>query len=345
MYRPRKQTSRLPSYKDVAEDAFGPVGGWVAFFFQAWILVGTPILYLVFCAANLNDLCAGSPGEIGIVPWTIIFCVVVAIPMIFLKTMKDIAWTSFVGVVAVLVTTFICVIVAGINDKQNNVSRMVRHDNIIWEGFPVALSTIAFSFGGNVVYPNVEASMKRPKDWNKVIIGGLTTCAILYILIAVPGYYVYGADVKNPLYNSLPNGVPRIICVVFVTLNVLVSAPIYLMSFVLDCEDILKVDRLQPGTKAFIARATFRTSIMAFCGVVGCVVPYFDLLLDLFGAFGYCTTIFIIPIACYWRLTGVRNKPIWELAWNMLILVFGIVGLVFGTWGALEALIDAFQNK
>lgn len=84
---------------------------------------------------------------------------------------------------------------------------------------------------------------------------------------------------------------------------------------------------------------------MAFCGVVGCVVPYFDLLLDLFGAFGYCTTIFIIPIACYWRLTGVRNKPIWELAWNMLILVFGIVGLVFGTWSALEALIDAFQNK
>lgn len=165
--------------------------------------------------------------------------------------------------------------------------------------------------------------MKRPKDWNKVIIGGLTSCAILYILIAVPGYYVYGADVKNPLYNSLPDGVPRIICVVFVTLNVLVSAPIYLMSFVLDCEDILKVDRLQPGIKAFIARATFRTSIMAFCGVVGCVVPYFDLLLDLFGAFGYCTTIFIIPIACYWRLTGVRNKPIWELAWNMLILVFG----------------------
>lgn len=72
--------------------------------------------------------------------------------------MKDIAWTSFVGVVAVLVTTFICVIVAGINDKQNNVSRMVRHDNIIWEGFPVALSTIAFSFGGNVVYP----TWKRP---------------------------------------------------------------------------------------------------------------------------------------------------------------------------------------
>ncbi|KAI8145467.1 transmembrane amino acid transporter protein-domain-containing protein [Fennellomyces sp. T-0311] len=342
LYHPRKQQTRLSSVKAIAEDAFGSIGGWVAFFFQAWIVLGTPILYFVLCGANMNELCKDTVAEIGQIPWTIVFCAFVAIPFVFFKSMKDMGWTSVFGSLAILVTTFICVILAGL-DKPNYPN--VTHQNIVWEGYPAALSTIAFSLGGNVVYPSVEASMKRPQDWPKVVASGLTTCALLYIMIAVPGYYIYGDEVMNPVYNSIPDGVPRIICIVLITVNVTVSAPIFLMSFTLECEEMMNITVERWGrAKEFIFRASFRVLIIVFCGVIGCVVPYFDLLMALFGAFGYCTTIFIIPVLCYWRLTGFRNKPFYEIAWCLLILLFGIVGLVFGSWFAIEDLIEAFQN-
>ncbi|KAI9270593.1 transmembrane amino acid transporter protein-domain-containing protein [Phascolomyces articulosus] len=342
LYYPRKQQTRLPSVTAIAQDAFGKIGAWISFFFQAWIVLGTPILYFVLCGANMNELCRGTVAEIGSTYWTIIFCAFVAIPYIFFKSMKDMGWTSVFGSLAILVTTFICVVLAGLD--RPNVTGVI-HNNIVWEGYPAALSTIAFSLGGNVVYPSVEASMKKPQHWPRVVAGGLTTCALLYIMIAIPGYYVYGDSVQNPIYNSIPNGPPRIVCIVLMTVNVTVSAPIFLMSFTLECESMMNITVERWGRiREFIFRASFRTLTIVFCAVIGCVVPYFDLLMSLFGAVGYCTTIFLIPIACYWRLTGFRNKPIYELAWNFLIILFGLVGLVFGSWFAVEDLIEAFQN-
>ncbi|KAI9488623.1 transmembrane amino acid transporter protein-domain-containing protein [Zychaea mexicana] len=342
LYHPRKQQTRLPTLTAVAQDAFGKIGACVCFFFQTWIVLGTPVLYLVLCGSNMNELCRGTVAEIGQIPWTIVFSAFVAIPYIFFKSMKDMGWTSLVGSVAILVTSVICVVVAAI-DRPNVTG--VTHHNIIWEGYPAALSTIAFSLGGNVVYPSVEASMKKPQHWNRVVAGGVSTCAMLYIFIAIPGYYVYGDSVQNPIYYSIPGGVPRIIAIVLMTVNVTVSAPIFLMSFTLECESMLNITVERWGrVREFIFRAAFRALTIVFCCVIGCVVPYFDLLMALFGAFGYCTTIFIIPIVCYWRLTGFKSKPIYELAWNFLILLFGVVGLVFGSWFAIEDLIAAFKN-
>ena len=78
--------------------------------------------------------------------------------------------------------------------------------------------------------------------------------------------------------------------------------------------------------------------------VIACTVPYFSPLMSLFGAFGYSTTIFIIPVLCYWKLTGFKNKPVYEIAWGFLALVMGIVGLIFGTWDAITSLIEAYTG-
>ncbi|KAI9270605.1 transmembrane amino acid transporter protein-domain-containing protein [Phascolomyces articulosus] len=344
LYSPRNQETRLSSFTAVAEDAFGKVGGWVLFFFQAWIVLGGPILFFVLCGTSMNELCRGTAGEIGVVPWIIVFCVVVAIPFIFFKSMKDMGWTSIFGAVAIIVITVICIVMAGIDSP--NVTQYVTHNNIIWEGYPIALSTIALSCGANVLYPSIEASMKKPQDWSYTIATALTTCVLLYIMVAVAGYYVYGDTIFNPMYYSIPNGVPRIFCITLMVINTTVSAPIYLMSFTIECEEMMNItiERWGP-TGEFMMRAGFRTLTVMFCGIIGCVVPFFDNLMSLFGALGFCSTTFIFPVLCYWRLTGFRNKPIYELAWNFLIIMFGTMGMIFGSWFSVQDLIAAFQNN
>jgi amino acid permease len=209
--------ARLTTYKEVATSAFGWIGGWLTFFFNAWILLGAPILYMVLSGKNLNQLCANTAGEIGDTPWIIISCVIVAIPFIMVKTMKEVAWMSAFGALATLVVVII-VLVMSIVDKPNQTD--IKHDAVVWEMFPIALSTISFSFGGNVVYPHVEASMKNPRDWPKAVGFGLSTCAAMYFITAISGYLIYGTKVASPIYNSIPAGVPQIVAIVVITLHV-----------------------------------------------------------------------------------------------------------------------------
>ncbi|RCH81381.1 hypothetical protein CU098_003971 [Rhizopus stolonifer] len=332
--------TRLTTYKEVATTAFGTIGGWITFFFNAWILLGVPILYMVLSGSNLNQLCKGTAGEIGDTAWIIISCAIIAVPFVLVKTLKEVAWMSAFGALATVVVVIICLAMS-IIDKPNQVN--VHHDAVIWEMFPIALSTISFSFGGNVVYPHVEASMKTPRDWPKVVGLGLSTCAAMYFVTAISGYSIYGDTVLSPIYNSIPAGAAQIVAIVVITLHVLMAAPILTTSFSLDIEEMFNISVERFGkVKEFFIRAAIRIATMAVVGVVACTVPHFGALMSLIGAFANCILIFVLPVACYLKLTGFRNKPIYELAWCTLIVILGIVGLIFGTMEAIKELISAY---
>ncbi|CAO3607934.1 unnamed protein product [Mucor fragilis] len=332
--------ARLTTYKEVATAAYGWVGGWIAFFFNTWIVLGAPVLYMVLSGKNLNALCKGTAGEIGDVPWIIISCAIVAIPFVLVKSMKEVAWMSAFGAAATLIVVFICLICSAI-DKPNQVN--IHHDAVIWDMFPIALSTISFSFGGNVVYPHVEASMKTPRDWPKVVAAGLSTCAGMYLITAISGYLIYGNTVQSPIYNSIPEGAARIVAIVVITIHVILAAPILVTSFALDVEEMMNitVDRFGK-VKEFLLRATVRLLTIAVVGVIACVVPHFGELMSLIGSFANCVLIFVFPVIFYLKLTGVRNKPFYELAWCFLVVLLGLVGLIFGTMESIKELIAVF---
>ncbi|KAG2199101.1 hypothetical protein INT47_005105 [Mucor saturninus] len=332
--------TRLTTYTEIAILAFGKVGGYITFFFNAWLLLGGPVLYLVLSGANMNQLCAGTVAEIGHIQWTIICACSVAIPFILVKNMKDVAWISALGVVVIFIVVFVVLIMSAMEKPKMAPS---HHDAVIWDMFPVALATIAFSFGGNVTYPHVEAAMKKPQDWTKVATLGLSTCAALYFIVAVSGYLVYGSDVASPVYNSLPTGVGQTIAIVVITINVLVTVPIYATSFSLDIENMFDITVERFGrVKEFIIRAIVRILTMVVITVIACTVPHFSTLMSLIGAFGNCTLVFIFPVVFYLKITGIRNKPIYELVWCFLIFLLGLVGLIFGTMEAIKELINDY---
>lgn len=136
--------TRLSSYQEVAESAFGKIGGWLSFFFTAITLIGVPVLYLLLSAQNLHQVCKGTAGELTFHIWVIICAVIVGIPFVFFRSMKEVGFLSAFGMLATVVTVFIVLIVA-VQDKRPKPD--VTHDNVIWDQFPIALSSIVFSFG------------------------------------------------------------------------------------------------------------------------------------------------------------------------------------------------------
>ncbi|CAO3642685.1 unnamed protein product [Cunninghamella blakesleeana] len=337
-----KPNYRMSTYKEIATTSFGPIGGWITFFFLAWILVGVPALYMGLAGSNLNALCHGTPGAIGANYWTIIVSVIMAIPYILLKSMKEVAWMSAFGSFTTVVVVLIVLVMACIH--QASLPPAV-HDSVIWPQFPAALATISFSFGGNVIYPHVEGSMRKKKQWPWVIAIGLTTCGCLYLLCAIPGYYIYGRETVSPIYDNIPEGVPKMIAIILITLHVLMAAPLLATAFSLDLEDMFNITVERHGkVKEFLLRAAIRIVIMVVIVIIAVFIPYFDLLMGLIGSFSNCVLVFVFPILFYLKLTGFRNKPFYELAWYGLTILLGIVGLIFGSKDAIEGLIKATKN-
>ncbi|CAO3611726.1 unnamed protein product [Cunninghamella blakesleeana] len=334
--------TRLSSYQEIAYDAFGSIGGWISFFFTFIILIGVPVLFMMLSGANLSSICAGTSAELTPTIWTIISCVIVAVPFVFFRSMKEVGFLSAFGALSTVVTILI-VLAESIKDEKNQTN--VTHHSVIWDQFPIALSSIVFSFGGNPVYAHVEAGMKNPREWPKVVSFGLFTCFVMYILIAVPGYYIYGVDVKSPAYDSIPDGPAKVAAQVIITLHVLFAAPILLTSLSLDLEKLFRITSFHHSKYIeLVLRMILRVVMVVVVAVIAIYVPFFGDFLSLLGAFSNCALVLIFPVAFYLKLTGVRNKPWYELIVCFLIVLLGVVGLIFGSKSAILDLIDDFKG-
>lgn len=185
--------------------------------------------------------------------------------------------------------------------------------------------------------------MKYPQHWNRVIAAGLSTCVAIYFLTAIPGYYFYGSDVQSPVYNSLPRGTPRLVAIILITAHVLLAMPVLMTSFALDLEKMLRISTFhQSRWLEFILRAILRIIMIVVVTVIAVMVPSFGNIMSLLGAFSNCALILIFPIAFYYKLTGLRNKPWYELIFGFVAMALGVVGLIFGSKDAIEGLVVEF---
>lgn len=199
--------------------------------------------------------------------------------------------------------------------------------------------------GGNPVYAHVEAGMRHPQHWPKVVFAGLTTCVCLYFLTAVPGYYIYGTNALSPVYNNLPNGGPKTASAIIITLHVLMAMPILLTSFALDLEKLFGISSFNHSkTVEHLLRFALRIGMIVMITVIAIYVPFFGDFMSLLGAFSNCALILIFPVLFYLKLTGTRNKHFAELVLCFFVVAIGIVGLIFGTKSAIEALRADFAN-
>jgi amino acid permease len=247
--------------------------------------------------------------------------------MVTLKTMKEITIVSAFGALCTAMAVFVVAIQAPMDAKANPNPLKYTHDSVIWTGFPSALSTIAFSYGGINTYPHVEHAMAKPWQWNYAVAAGLSTCSVLYFLTAVPGYWSYGASTQSPIYASLPEGTGKLVAMIVMTMHVVVAVPIYTTTFSLETQAWLRTEERFGPFGAWAARAAIRTAIMVIVVILAVYIPYFGDFMSLIGALTNCGLVFLLPVLCYLRLTGWRNKPYYELAWCALILLLGVVSI------------------
>ncbi|CAG8725552.1 7877_t:CDS:2, partial [Cetraspora pellucida] len=192
-------------------------------------------------------------------------------------------------------------------------------------------------FGGNVVYPHIQASMKKKKDWPKVVMLAKLTITSMYLLIGIPAYLTYGRSTKSPIYLSLPSGFIVDITMIMITMHVLSALPVYQTAFSLELENYLFANISRESSK-IILRTILRLTIVFFTVYIAITVPYFTNIMSLLGAMGNGVLLMILPMLVWIKLFGWNNISSLEKVWAIFILFFALFGAIVGTWDALSAL-------
>ncbi|CAG8498802.1 2901_t:CDS:2 [Diversispora eburnea] len=304
--------TRLKTFEDIGYHAFGNFGKYfLVGIFNNIILLGVSILFLILAGQSFDAL-------------------------------VEQYWDIQLGV------RFCTFIVALSIVDLSNISKSdpPTHDLIVFAEFPIAFATISFSFGANSVFPHIEESMNVRKDWNKVVSAALSTCTTMYMLVAFFGYYVYGNDCLSPIFNNLPKGPFLTMASIFITMHVLLTAPILLTSFSCEAEKGLKITReFHSPLHEFILRAGFRTFIVVTITSIAVIVPFFGDFMSLLGAVAVSLLVFVLPVVFYIRLYGLRTMSTMELLWSFFVIIIGLACCLIGTVDAIAALLKDFRES
>jgi proton-coupled amino acid transporter len=74
------------------------------------------------------------------------------------------------------------------------------------------------------------------------------------------------------------------------------------------------------------------------------MVPHLDLLISLIGAFASCALALMLPPIIELLTLSVEQGqlPWWKVLKDILIIVFGLIGFITGTWTSLQEIIKTF---
>ncbi|KAK9718028.1 hypothetical protein K7432_005782 [Basidiobolus ranarum] len=335
--------NRLESYPAIGQAAFGRFGKITVQLFHYSILIGTSCIYIMLTGLNAQSMTQQLGVDLSLKLWITIAAIIAWVPFIALKTLREVAFLSIFGVLATVVVIVVTVVL-GLLDLPRNMDK--THDAVVLSGLPVALASISFSFGGNVIYAHVEKSMKNPEQWTKILSLSVGTILVMYLVLGIPGYYVYGNATTSPILDNLPTGAALNVAKIMITIHVIIAAPLMMTTFANEVESMLNFDQRYPSKiREFTARLGLRTLIVICVALIAMNIPYFADFMSLIGALSNCMIVFVLPVVFYLKLYGWRSVRIWELIWCLFIIIIGFIGCVLGAKDAIEALKANFASK
>ncbi|KAJ2007464.1 hypothetical protein GGI04_001503 [Coemansia thaxteri] len=341
---------RISSFSLVTREAFGPAGYWFATTITYLYCCGTVVSWIIISGTQISRLLGFANAHLNDKVSMTVIAVAMWIPFTLLKTLGEITISSVFGVLTAMFT----VVVLGVTSLQNKYTDTHHspdfdggptHSFIIGSGIPSALASISFMYAGAVVFPHIEANMKRPQQFGWMLsLSNVLVCGA-YILSSATGYAAFGNQTVSPILNNLPNLAIVNAATILIIVHVIFAAPVMLVSANLELELALGV---MPGIigkrKEFFWRVVMRTVTMAILLGVSIAIPYFGQVIDLVSAVSTTVVFFMVPVFCYVKLFGWNRIPRYELALCIILAAIGGVSCVWGLVDAVKSLRTAIQN-
>ncbi|XP_046414375.1 proton-coupled amino acid transporter-like protein CG1139 isoform X1 [Neodiprion fabricii] len=302
--------------------------------------LGICCVYIVFVAENIKQVTdqywppidAKLHMLILLVPLTLIN---------YIRNLKVLA--PFSSLANVITFVGLSMILYYVFDDLPSVSERELYGSL--RNFSLYFGTTLFALEAVGVIIALENNMKTPQNFGGyfgVLNIGMTVIVILYILVGVFGYIKYGAAAEGSITLNLPKGdvMAQAIKIMF-AIAIFIT---YALQGYVPVEIIWNtyLDRRIPKNKLFW-EYVLRTIVTIATFILAIAVPRLGLFISLFGAL--CLSALglafpaIIEICVMWPDMGPGMS---SLIKNIFLILFGIVGLVVGTYVSLVDIVNSF---
>ncbi|XP_048488650.1 proton-coupled amino acid transporter-like protein pathetic [Plutella xylostella] len=355
LYKKTKRTSM--SFPEVAEAALanGPEGlkKW-ANAFRLFILIslfftyfGTCSVYTVIVAKNILQVVAHHMAVKEEDLEIRIFIIALLIPLIVMAWVRNLKYLAPVSMVANvfmgigLGITFYYLV--GTGEMDFNKVQAVTSP-IEWPEF-FSLTIFAMEAIG-VVMP-LENAMKTPRSMLGlcgVLNKGMSGVTLVYILLGFLGYLRYGDHVQDSITLNLDiNEIPAQIVKIAIAVAVYCT---YGLQFFVCVEIAWNTIKDKFTKRPNLADYIMRTLMVTACVLLAVAVPTIGPFMGVIGAFCFSILGLIAPafieIVTYWNIGfGRFNFLVWK---NILVTIFGLFALVFGTKDAIASIIQVYSS-
>ncbi|XP_077301879.1 solute carrier family 36 member pathetic [Arctopsyche grandis] len=351
LYKKKKVTAM--SFSEVSEVAFANGPKWgkkYAYSSKILILICLFLTYFLTCsvytviiAEHFNKVVIHLTGSEIDVRVMILFFLIPLILLSWIPNLKYLAPVSMIANIFMGLSLGTTIYYLVVNMKPETFKDLDSVGPInLWPDF-FSLTIFAMEAIG-VVMP-LENSMKTPRHFLGicgVLNRGMSGVTLLYIALGFLGYLCHGDAVKPSIILNLP--VEDIaVQIVLVLIGVAVYCTFGLQFYV--CLEIGWNGIKDKFTKRpMLVNYIMRTVIVSAAVLLAIAVPTIAPFVSLIGAFCFCILGLIIPVLIemitFWDVGfGRYNWIAWK---NLIVLIFGVLALIFGTKKAIEDIIDVY---
>jgi amino acid permease len=270
---------------------------------------------------------------------------------------------SFIGIFSTLAIVIVIGMCVG-EMFDDGVKSHVEHYNVpkklAFLDCLSALSAFVFGSGGQLIYLEMIAEMKKPEDFPKSFICGNIVMFIVYIFVMVVTYHFNGQDTPDFLLDVFHDGVKKRIANIFLALHVIVSYTLMQQVVSRQCHVIYTryylrhsslVNHITRSHKHFAESTlqwfvlTVTFAVLAF--VVANLVPFFLELVSLIGSMTLAPICYILPCLYYVRCAAMRGfkLQVYERGCVLALILFGLLLLTAGTYSNVKNIVDTWKDN
>ena len=349
------------SYAAVGEACFGAGGKLLVKTVQVSNLVAVGVVYLVLIGASLATLSPlPLPASIAAhLPqadhrlWTAI-ATAAALPTVHIGGYKKLAALSALGLLCLTAVIVVGVAAGAAQLAKNGTEPVPPATTLELQHLPAAISIYVFAFSAHGIFPDLEASMAKPRQFPAVVSVVFLANMALKLLFTLVCFLAYGQATQQVVSGNYPDAARKAVGGLIVA-NTLLSFPLPLVPVfrAFDCA------MAQPAAAAAAAapnaakaaaaaaaaaqphgtpppaagspagKALKRSLIVLFCGGCAFAIPSFAVAMGFMGSITLSFLTFIFPATFYLKLHGGGATVLMRAA-CVFVICFGVLGGVAG---------------
>lgn len=289
-------------YPLMGQITYGKVARILVTFCNNFTMFGGATVFLILASQNIHGLI------VSLLDKQFSFCYIqlivagLLLPLSWMGTPKDF-WPIAIGAASATCVASVILIAASIQDKLGPYKNVpVTHSNADILKFFEALGIVLFAFGGHPSFPTFQNDMKQPKKFGKAVYLSYFIMTMMYLPVALVGFLVYGANLKDNVLNTITPGPLLYVVQILITCHLFCSFVIVLNPVVQEVEELFKMPK-EFSWKRIISRSI----------VVGLVlftaesIPRFGTILSLIGGSSMVLLICVFPPLFFLKLQKMEG--------------------------------------